>query len=105
MKFSEQQENRRLHGHVEGRGDFVANEHRRLDCDRPRNRHALSLAATQEGRVAVRVARRERDASQQIGHNATVGVAVKMPQWLLQELTHRLTRVERAVGVLKYVLH
>ena len=63
----EQAHDRGLHRDVEGRGDLVADQHLGLGRERARDRDALALAAGQLVRVALRRARRERDALEQLG--------------------------------------
>ena len=101
-------EDLRLHRHIE-RGDrLVGDEQARLQHQGACNRDALALAAGEHMRIAPGVLGPQPDFSQHVLHALAPGFRRQArvdDEWLLENGLYRLSRVERAVGILEHELH
>ena len=102
LQVGEQIQDLRLHRHVERADRLIAHHELRLDRQRPRDPHALPLAARQFVRIAFRKGSVESDLVEQRGDGAVQSVNFER---LPERLFDRHTRIERAVGILEYDLH
>ena len=101
----EQVQHLRLHRDVERRGRLVEQQHRRLQHQRPGDRHPLPLAARELVRIAVEEGRRQADVDHRLLHPLRPPVEAVDDQRLGQRGADRVPRVQRAVGVLEHHLH
>ena len=105
LKFRQQVEDFRLNRDVQRRGRFIQQQHLRLQNQRPGNRHALALPAGKLVRIAIAKRPAKPNFIQQ-GVNAPLPIfyAVNV-QRLFQNIADGVTRMQRAVRILKYHLH
>lgn len=105
LQAREEIQNLRLHGDVEGRRGFVADDDARLDRKRPGNGDALALSAREGmGKALGRVFRQTRFAKQLPDpFEAFLGrpFGVKRDHAFFQRFAHRHARVKGREGILK----
>jgi hypothetical protein len=97
-------EDRGLHGHVERRGDLVADEEIRLGGERPGDRDPLPLAAGQLRRIALERPARQAHELEQAPHLLLGVPAAEVPQGTRgpgDGAADAVQRVQRVVRVLE----
>jgi hypothetical protein len=107
LQFGEQFEHLGANGHIERRHGLVGDHERGPAYQRPRDRHALPLAAREFMRVARRKRSAEADLVEHLGHALRlVGRrhALDQPQAFADQLADGHARIERGVRILEHHL-